>query len=117
MPFAAKVIIPGVFAKAVLMATLVTILAVTSFVQSVILVLVSATATGIFGILIVIIQIHSERGLHERMDKLEETTQVAVTQAKEEVTSTVQEQVTQAKDEVITKATPEGWDGTERRKE
>lgn len=114
--YATKVISLGVIGKAVLMGTLVTLLAATSFTQSIILVLVSATATGIFGVLIVTIQVHSERVLHSRMDRLEESTQIAVTQAKKEVTSTVQEQVTQAKEEVITKAIPEnGWDGTERR--
>lgn len=103
MSFATKVIVPGVVGKAVLMGTLVSVLAVTSFGKSLILVLVSATATGIFGILIVLIQVHSERAIHKRMDKLEESTQTAVTQAKDEVTSktdeavaTVTQQITEA---------------------
>jgi Flp pilus assembly protein TadB len=72
MPFAAKVIGPAVALKAILMGVLVTLLAAAGFVQSLILVLVSATATGIFGIVIVVIQTHSERNLHRRLDTLEE---------------------------------------------
>jgi ABC-type bacteriocin/lantibiotic exporter with double-glycine peptidase domain len=78
MSFASKVITGGVFAKAILMGTLVTIIAATSFYQSVILVLVSATATGIFGILIVIIQTHSERAIHARIDALDSKADTAV---------------------------------------
>lgn len=75
MPFrpsyASKVISAGVMVKAVLMGVLVEVLAVGSFTRSIILVLVSATATGIFGLLIVLVQVHVERGLHRRMDGIE----------------------------------------------
>lgn len=71
--YGAKVITAGVLLKAVLMGTLVSLLAVAGFEASLILVLVSACATGVFGILIVLIQTHSEKGLHERMERLEQT--------------------------------------------
>lgn len=71
MPYPAKIMATGVVFKAVIMATLVTVIAATTFIQSIILVLVSATATGIFGLVIVLIQVHSERGLHERINKME----------------------------------------------
>jgi len=57
------------------MATVVSLLAATAFWQSLVLVIVSATATGIFGILIVIIQTHSEKAIHARLDQLERQTQ------------------------------------------
>lgn len=53
------------------MAGIVTLLGVTPFEQSLILILVSASATGVFGLIIVLIQVHSEKALHERMDTLE----------------------------------------------
>lgn len=93
MPFAAKVIIPGVIGKAVLMATLVTVLAITSFAQSIILVLVSATATGLFGILIVIIQVHSERSIHNRIDRLEDVTQKQTDDAVKKVSQQITEAI------------------------
>lgn len=68
----AKVIGAGVIAKAVLMGVLVTVLAVEPFLESLALVLVSACATGIFGLVIVLVQVHAERELHGRMDRLEE---------------------------------------------
>jgi hypothetical protein len=76
MSYAAKVVTLGVMFKAIVMGLLVSLLAVTAFDRSIILVLVSATATGIFGILIVLIQTHSEARLHMRIDALE--TQVDV---------------------------------------
>jgi len=69
--YAGKLITAGVIVKAVLMGTLVGLLAASDFLDSLALVLVSATATGVFGILIVLIQVKAERGLHERMDKIE----------------------------------------------
>lgn len=69
--FASKMIASGVLFKALLMGILVSLLAVTSFEKSVALVLVSASATGIFGIIIVLIQTHSEARLHKRIDLLE----------------------------------------------
>jgi hypothetical protein len=83
MSFASKVVTGGVAAKALLMGTLVTILGATSFGQSVLLVLVSATATGIFGILIVLIQVHSEKALHERINDLENKANEAVAKTQE----------------------------------
>lgn len=71
MPYPAKIMTIGVLFKAVVMGTLVTILAATSFAQSIILVLVSATATGIFGMVIVLIQARSERGIHDRISDVE----------------------------------------------
>lgn len=61
----------GVTFKAILMAGIVTLLAATSFAQSVILVLISATATGIFGIVIVIIQMKSDKGIHDRINEIQ----------------------------------------------
>lgn len=79
MPFAAKMVTAGIMGKAVLMATAVSVLvASATFAESLILVIVSATATGIFGLLIVFVQVHSERNLHERIDRLEETAGHAV---------------------------------------
>lgn len=74
MPFAAKAISLGVIGKAILMGTLVSVLAVTSFTQSIILVLVSACATGVFGLIIVLIQTHAEKEMHRRLDGLERKT-------------------------------------------
>lgn len=69
--YGAKVITAGVALKAALMGTLVSVLAVAPFVESLVLVLVSAAATGVFAVLVVLIQVHSERNLHERLDWLE----------------------------------------------
>jgi hypothetical protein len=71
LSFATKMITTGVLIKAVLMGAAVSLLAVTSFEKSVALVLISASATGIFGIIIVLIQTHSEARLHDRIDHLE----------------------------------------------
>lgn len=79
--FPARVITGAVFLKALTMGILVSLLGATTFVQSILLVLVSATATGIFGILIVVIQVHSERSLHYRMDHLEERATEIVTKS------------------------------------
>lgn len=73
------------------MASIVEILGVSSFGKSIILVLVSATATGIFGLLIVLIQTHAEKGLHERMDKIEDR----VTEAKQEVIAETAKTITE----------------------
>lgn len=54
------------------MASIVTLLAATSFVQSIILVLVSATATGIFGIIIVLIQMKADAGIHARINEIQD---------------------------------------------
>ncbi len=70
--YAAKVMSLGVFAKAVLMASVVTIVGATTFGESLILVLVSASATGVFALLVVLIQVRAERSLHARIDALEE---------------------------------------------
>lgn len=85
MSFAGKIVTLGVIAKALVMGIMVSLLAVTSFEKSIVLVVVSATATGIFGILIVLIQIHSERAIHRRIDSLEIKTE----EAKEEVKAQV----------------------------
>lgn len=70
--FAAKVIMAAVVAKALLMGILVSqVVAEANFAQSLILVVVSATATGIFGVVIVLVQAHSEREMHARIDQLE----------------------------------------------
>jgi hypothetical protein len=61
----------GVIGKAILIGVLVEVLALTSFTRSIILVLVSAAATGIFGIIIVVVQTHAEANLHRRIDALE----------------------------------------------
>lgn len=100
--YAAKVMGIGVMFKAIVMGTLVSILAVTSFVQSVVLVLVSATATGIFGLIIVLIQVHSERALHERMDRVE--TQI---NTKSDEIQVKQDTVIQKTDEIATQVAPE----------
>jgi Flp pilus assembly protein protease CpaA len=71
MNYASKVMTLGVLVKAVLISALVTVLGATTFLQSIILVLVSAAATGVFALLVVLIQTHSERAMHERIDKLE----------------------------------------------
>lgn len=68
---APKLIALGVVAKAVLMTAVVTILGATTFLESLALILTSATATGIFGLLIVIVQVRGERALHQRMDTIE----------------------------------------------
>jgi divalent metal cation (Fe/Co/Zn/Cd) transporter len=81
MSFSAKLISAGVIGKAILMGVLVSVLAVTSFEKSIILVLVSACATGIFGIIIVLIQTHAEAGLHQRIDSLEGKTDALDTKA------------------------------------
>lgn len=75
MGFGAKVITAAVIVKAVLMASIVTLVAATTFAQSIVLVLISAAATGVFGIAIVLIQVHSERTIHRRLDILEERQQ------------------------------------------
>ena len=55
------------------MGAAVTVLAsVVPFWESVLLVLISATATGLFGILIVYVQARSEAQIHYRLEKLEE---------------------------------------------
>lgn len=71
MPYAAKVVTLGVMLKAIVIGTLVSLLAVSAFGKSIILVLVSATATGVFGILIVLIQTHFEARIHERLNAVE----------------------------------------------
>jgi hypothetical protein len=71
MSYGAKVMVIGVSVKAVLMSAVVTVLAATSFQQSLILVIVSATATGVFALLAVIIQTHSAQGMYERLERLE----------------------------------------------
>lgn len=70
MSYGAKLVTAAVGAKAVLMSAVVTVLGATTFLQSLALVLVSATATGVFGAVIVIVQARAERALHDRMDTL-----------------------------------------------
>lgn len=116
MSFASKVIAGGVFVKALIMGILVALLATTTFERSIVLVLVSATATGFFGILIVLIQVHSERNIHRRIDALETTTTDVVTQAKDEVTTKTDEAVTQVSQQISEAVSPsEPWNGEERR--
>lgn len=71
----------GVTLKALLMTSVVLLLGATTFLESLALVLVSATATGVFGLLIVLIQVRSERSLHKRMDTLEVKATDAATKA------------------------------------
>lgn len=80
IPYAAKVMSIGVVFKAIVMSTLVTVLAATTFGQSIILVLVSATATGIFGLIIVLIQVKSEQHLHDRVNQMEKQINVKANQ-------------------------------------
>lgn len=94
MPYAAKVIGLGVVAKAVVITTVIMILGATTFTQSVILVVISATTTGIFGLLIVLIQTRADRETHRKLDHVESTTQESITQAKDEVTETITSAVT-----------------------
>lgn len=91
MGYGAKVISLAVALKAVLMASVVTLLASTTFGQSLILVLVSATATGIFGVLIVLIQVRSERNLHARLDTLERRAAERMDTLPAEVATTITE--------------------------
>lgn len=104
MPFAAKVIAPAVAIKALLMGVLVTVLAAAGFVQSLILVLVSATATGVFGIVIVVIQTHSERNLHHRMDVLEDKANAI--EGKADTIAAKAESIETKTDSIETKVTP-----------
>ena len=69
--YGAKVITAGVAFKAVIMGLFVSLLAIAPFFESLILVLVSACATGVFGLLIVLVQSHQDRAIHERMERLE----------------------------------------------
>lgn len=69
--FAGKVITAGVVTKGIIMGSLISILAIADFTESLILVIVSATVTGIFGLLICLIQVRAEKGIHTRMDFLE----------------------------------------------
>lgn len=85
--FAAKVITLGVVFKALLMGIIVEVLALTSFQRSIILVLVSATATGIFGILIVLIQVHSEKQIHDRIDQVQEQIDIKSDEIKQQATT------------------------------
>lgn len=71
MSYATKVVTLGVSLKAILMGVAVSLLAVTAFEKSIILILISASATGIFGILIVLIQTRSEARIHERLNTVE----------------------------------------------
>lgn len=103
MPYAGKIMTIGVLLKAVVMGSLVTLLATTSFVQSIILVLVSATATGIFGLLIVLIQVHSERNIHDRLDKVENR----VDEKAGEIKAQAQD-IADKTDQIATVVSPEG---------
>ena len=69
--FAGKVMGLGVIVKAILMVAVVTTIGATTFGESLVLVIVSACATGAFALLVVLIQTHSEQRIHERIDKLE----------------------------------------------
>jgi hypothetical protein len=104
--YAAKVMGIGVAFKAVIMATVVSFLAAetnTTFAQAVFLVLISATATGIFGLIIVLIQTHAEKGLHQRIDYLE--TKANVIDSTTQQTKTTTEEVASAvKDAAIKEA-------------
>lgn len=86
------------------MGTLVSVLAITAFTQSIILVLVSATATGIFGLIICLIQTHSEARLHERLDHLESRATEVV--EKTEQVQTTTDQVSAKADEIAQAVTP-----------
>jgi low affinity Fe/Cu permease len=80
--YAAKLISAGVAVKAVLMGVLVSIVAAsTTFTESIVLVLVSALATGAFGIIIVLVQTHAERAMHKRLDNLEAKADTAADRA------------------------------------
>lgn len=91
--YGAKVLAVGVTVKAVLMAAILTLLADAAFWQSIVIALVSATATGVFAVLVVVIQIHSERTLHDRIDRLERQTKTAVQTKLDEQTRTIVETV------------------------
>lgn len=97
--YGAKVLAAGVAAKAVVMSALVTLLAATAFWQSLVLVIVSAVATGIFALLVVLIQTHSERELHGRIDRLEQRTVTKVEKKIDEQTKTIVEHVSTANGE------------------
>jgi hypothetical protein len=99
--YAAKVITAGVMVKAVLMATVVELLAIGGFGRSIILVLVSATATGIFGLIIVLVQTHAEAGLHQRLDSLERQ----VDQKASEINVTTETAAAQAAQSVVEQVT------------
>jgi hypothetical protein len=104
MSYAAKVITAGVMLKAVVMGTLVSLLAVTAFTQSIILVLVSATATGIFGLLIVLVQTHSEARLHQRINDLEtqvDTKASEITEKQDEAAQIAADKVTEKVAEIV----------------
>lgn len=96
MSYGAKMMAAGVGVKAVVMAGVVTLLAATTFWESVVLVLISAIATGCFAIVVVMVQARSERSLHDRLDRLERQTTVSVARKLEEQTKTIVESVEQA---------------------
>jgi hypothetical protein len=83
MSFASKAVSAGVAAKALLMGALVSLLGATTFADSIVLVLVSATATGVFGIIIVLIQTHSDAAVHRRLDELQARAETAATASSE----------------------------------
>lgn len=93
MSYSAKVLTAGVTVKAVLMSALVTLLAATAFWQSVVLVAVSAAITGVFAVLVVVVQVHAEKALHSRLDRLEDRTRTTVERRLEEQTKTIVESV------------------------
>lgn len=97
MSYAAKVVTVGVMLKAIVMGTLVSLLAVSAFGKSLILVVVSATATGIFGILIVLIQTHSEARIHERLNAVEDQ----INTKSEEIQTKQDEAATKAAEQVV----------------
>lgn len=93
LSFQSKMVTAGVMGKALLMGILVSLLAFSSFEKSVILVLVSATATGIFGIIIVIVQSHFAREIHDRIDAMEDRTKQTVVETTGAAVASVSAQI------------------------
>jgi len=91
--YGAKVLAIGVTVKAVLMSLMVTLLAATAFWQSLVLVVVSAAVTGIFAVLVVVVQANAERSLRARLDRLEHRTVATVQQSLEQQTKAIVESV------------------------
>jgi hypothetical protein len=101
--YSARLVAAAVAAKAALMGVLVSILASSApFAEAVVLVLISAAATGVFGIVIVLVQTHAEAAMHRRLDKLEEQAGTAAQAA------TVAAEKTQ---QIVEAVTPNGANG------
>lgn len=73
-----KAIMGGVIAKSILMGIAAAIIDV-SFVKAALLVILSATVTGAFGLLIAHLQIRAQRNLGRRIDQVEQR-QISVAQ-------------------------------------